>query len=342
MRNDRYSRQLLFSGIGGDGQERLSRAHVVIIGCGALGAMQAEMLARAGVGRLRLIDRDFVEESNLHRQVLFEESDAAARLPKAVAGAARLARINSDISVEPLVRDANQTNIEQMIGDVDLVIDGTDNFETRYLINDAAVKLSKPWVYGAAVGAHGVQMTIRPRITPCLRCIFPEMPAPGTSPTCDTAGVILPIIATIAAAQVTEALKLLTGREAQLHGALLQYDLWENRFSRLRIDKMGPQQGCRTCDDGIYDFLGTRAGQMVTSLCGRNAIQISPPEPAPVELPKLAEQLRNIGEVSYNAYLLKFRTGEFELTIFPDSRCLIRGTDDQMVARSLYARYLGT
>lgn len=342
MNPDRYSRQLLFSGIGQGGQLKLARGHVVIIGCGALGAMQAEMLARAGVGRLRLIDRDFVEESNLHRQIMFEERDAAERWPKAIAAASRIGRINSEIAVEPVVKDVNYTNIEQLIRDADLILDGTDNFETRYLLNDAAVKLGKPWIYGAAVGAHGVQMTIRPRETPCLRCLFPEMPAPGSSPTCDTAGVILPIIATVASHQVVEALKLLTGQIDRLHGALLQFDLWENKFSRLRLDRMGPQESCRTCHDAEYDFLRMQAGQLVTSLCGRNAIQISPPEATSLSLPELAEQLRNVGEVSYNAFLLKCRIGEFELTVFPDARCLIKGTEDPMVARSLYARYLGS
>ena len=388
MNLDRYSRQLLFTGIGREGQVRLGQSSVVIIGCGALGAMQAEMLARAGVGRLRLIDRDFVEESNLHRQIMFEERDAAERVPKAVAAAARISRINSETLVEPVVRDVNYTNIEYLIRDTDVILDGTDNFETRYLINDAAVRARKPWIYGAAVGAHGVQMTIRPTVTPCLRCIFPEMPAPGTSPTCDTAGVILPIIATIASYQVVEALKILTGQTDRLHGTLLQFDLWENRFSRLRIDRMSSVE-CRTCHDGIYDFLNQQSGQLVTSLCGRNTIQISPPPPklappklappklapptlapptlapptlAPptlaspsgqsdtdnwpekpvIDLPELADQLRNVGEVSYNAYLLKFRIGEIEMTIFPDARCLIKGTEDPGVARSLYARYLGT
>lgn len=368
MNLDRYSRQLLFTGIGREGQVRLGQSSVVIIGCGALGAMQAEMMARAGVGRLRLIDRDFVEESNLHRQIMFEERDAAERVPKAVAAAARISRINSETIVEPVVRDVNYTNIEYLIRGTDVILDGTDNFETRYLINDAAVRARKPWIYGAAVGAHGVQMTIRPTVTPCLRCIFPEMPAPGTSPTCDTAGVILPIIATIASYQVVEALKILTGQTDRLHGTLLQFDLWENRFSRLRIDRMDSGE-CRTCHDGIYDFLNQQSGQLVTSLCGRNTIQISPPpltlapptlaspsvqsgtdnwpeksvpETSLIDLPELADQLRNVGEVSYNAYLLKFRIGEIEMTIFPDARCLIKGTEDPGVARSLYARYLGT
>lgn len=346
MNLDRYSRQLLFSGIGRDGQMALAKSSVTIIGCGALGAMQAEMLARAGVGRLRLVDRDFVEESNLHRQVMFEEQDALERLPKAVAATRRIQRINSAIEVEHHVRDVNYTNIEQLINGADLILDGTDNFETRYLINDAALKAGMPWIYGAAVGAHGLQMTIRPRETPCLRCIFPEIPAPGTTPTCDTAGVILPIIATIASWQVVEALKILMGQFEQLHQSLLQFDLWENRLTRLRLnrEKMANDSACPACELEQYDFLNQQSGQMVTSLCGRDAIQISPSNNSvniALDLSELAVQLRNVGEVSYNAYLLKFRAGEIELTIFPDARCLIRGTDDPLVARSLYARYLG-
>lgn len=346
MNSDRYSRQLLFSGIGPDGQEALARSSVLVVGCGALGSMQAEMLARTGVGRLRLVDRDFVERSNLHRQVLYTEQDAAERLPKAIAAAARIGQINSEITVEPLVKDVNHTNIEQLVDNIDLILDGTDNFETRYLINDAAVKLRKPWIYGAAVGAHGLQMTIRPGSSPCLRCLFPEIPAPGTSPTCDTAGVTLPIIATVVSWQVTEAIKLLTGQLERLHGALLQFDLWENRQTRLRLDQLTGSNQCPTCVGECYEFLEVQAGQMVTSLCGREMIQICPPAGNSavnhvIDLPKLAVQLRNVGEVSYNEYLLKFRTDEFEITVFPDARCLIKGTDDPKVARSLYARYLG-
>ena len=361
MNPDRYSRQLLFSGIGQEGQRALARSTVTIIGCGALGAMQAEMLARAGVGqtsggqtsgcqtsggKLRLVDRDFVEESNLHRQIMFEEQDARDRLPKAVAAANRIRRINSEIEVEFHVRDVNYTNVEQLISGSDLVLDGTDNFETRYLINDAALRAGIPWIYGAAVGAHGLQMTIRPGATPCLRCLFPEIPAPGTSPTCDTAGVILPIIAAVVSWQVVEALKLLMGKTEQLHQSLLQFDLWENRTTRLRLDRVGQSADnpCPACQLGRYDFLNVQGGQLVTALCGRDAIQISPASNMAnngLNLPELAVQLRNVGEVSYNAYLLKFRVGEIEMTIFPDARCLVRGTDDPVVARSLYARYLG-
>jgi molybdopterin/thiamine biosynthesis adenylyltransferase len=340
---ERYSRQILFQGIGREGQQRLQAGRVVILGCGALGCTQAEMLARAGVGWIRLIDRDLVEPTNLHRQVLFEERDADERLPKAVAAAARLAKINRSVVVDPLVRDVNAANIEALVEGADVVLDGTDNFETRYLLNDVSIKHGRPWIYGAAVGAHGLQMTIRPGETPCLRCLFPEMPAPGTTPTCDTAGVILPIISVVASHQVVECLKLLLGEIDRLHGCLLQFDLWENRTSRLRLDRLREDATCPTCHLHRYDSLQVDRGQLVTTLCGRNAIQISPPLSPPLllDLAERANQLRNVGQVRYNAHLLKFQTGEYELTVFPDGRCLIHGTEDPNVARSLYARYLG-
>jgi adenylyltransferase/sulfurtransferase len=339
MNPERYSRQVLFPGIGKEGQQRLAESHAVIIGCGALGAMHAETLARAGVGRLRLIDRDFIEESNLHRQIMFEERDVADRLPKAVAAAARVGRINSEVRADAVVKDVNYSNVEGMIGDADVVLDGTDNFETRFLINDAAVKLDKPWIYGAAVSSQGVQMTIRPRLSPCLRCVFPEAPAPGTSPTCDTAGVILPIIATVASYQVAEALKILTGQVERLHGSLLQFDLWRNTFTQIKLRERS--ENCPACQQNRYEFLSPRGGQFVTTLCGRNAVQISPAAPVKVDLAKLAEQIRGAGELSYNRYLLKFKLGELEITVFPDARSIIKGTDDPNVARSVYARFIG-
>lgn len=339
MNSERYSRQILFSGIGKSGQEQLAASHAVIIGCGALGSMQAEMLARAGVGKLRLIDRDFIEESNLHRQVMFEERDAAERLPKAIAAANRIARINSEVQAEPVVKDVNYSNIEELIRDADVVLDGTDNFEVRFLLNDAAVKHGKPWVYGAAVGAHGVQMTIIPGQTPCLRCVFPEMPAPGTSPTCDTAGVVLPIIATIVSYQIAEAIKILTGQFEKLHGSLLQFDLWQNTFTKLRLHQRATD--CPTCQQKKFEFLSARSGQLATSLCGRNSVQITPAVSHQIDLAELADQLRDVGEVSYNRYLLKLKVGEHEITVFTDARSIIKGTDDPAVARTLYARYVG-
>ncbi|MBO0722286.1 MAG: ThiF family adenylyltransferase, partial [Blastocatellia bacterium] len=327
MNIERYSRQTLFAGIGREGQERLANSHVVIIGCGALGTMQAEMLARAGVGRLRLIDRDFVEASNLQRQIMFEERDASEGLPKAVAAEDRILRINSEIKAEAIVRDVNYSNVEELIGEADIILDGCDNFETRYLINDAAVKMNKPWIYGAAVGSYGLQMTIRPHATPCLRCLFPEQPAPGSSPTCDNAGVILPVIAAVASYQVSEALKLLTGRIEKLHGSLLRFDLWENDFARLRIEGFRGEESCPACAKGQYDFLAARSRQLTMTLCGRDAVQIAPAARHEIDFAFLAERLRSAGEVSYNKYLLRFRPGLYEISVFPDARCIIKGTD---------------
>src|SRR5215210_2713891 len=242
---ERYSRQILFEGIGEEGQRRLREARALVVGCGALGSSQVEMLARAGVGRLRIVDRDFVEESNLQRQTMFTERDARERTPKAVAAARRVAEINSDVVCEAEVADVDHANVERLVEGCDVVLDGTDNFATRFLINDACVKRGVAWVYGAAVGSYGVTLTIRPGVGPCLRCVFPDVPAAGTAPTCDTAGVIMPIISVVAAVQVAEALKLLTGREEKLHGALMQFDVWHNDWRRVRPGE--PDADCQTC-----------------------------------------------------------------------------------------------
>src|SRR6187549_136882 len=243
--NERYSRQILFPGIGKAGQEKLLTSRVALIGCGALGASHAEMLARAGVGHLRIIDRDFVEFTNLQRQTLFKEADAVERLPKAIAAQIRIGEINSEISVEAIVADVNRSNVESIIADADVILDGTDNFQIRYLLNDACVKLGKTWIYGAAVSSYGTTMTIIPGETPCLRCIFEDMPDAGSSPTCDTAGVIMPIIATISAAQVSEAIKILVGNTGSLHGSLMQFDLWANDRQRIKLGDSNPD--CKCC-----------------------------------------------------------------------------------------------
>jgi molybdopterin-synthase adenylyltransferase len=336
---DRYSRQALFAGIGSEGQSRLVNSRALIIGCGALGSAQAEALARAGVGRLRIVDRDFVELSNLQRQTMFTESDAEQRLPKTIAAARHLREINSDIEVEPEIADVNHSTVERLIQDCNVVIDGTDNFATRYLINDACVKHGVNWIYGAAVGSYGVTMTIRPEVTPCLRCVFPETPAAATAPTCDTAGVIMPIINVVAAVQVTEALKLLTGNEEDLHGALLQFDVWRNEWRSISIGQ--PAQDCPTCSLGKFESLQPESVEFAAVLCGRHAVQVSPAHPTRVDLARLSERLAPAGEVKGNDYLLRFRTGEFEMTIFQDARSIIRGTDDISTARSLYAKFIG-
>jgi adenylyltransferase/sulfurtransferase len=339
MFDDRYSRQILFSGIGQDGQRRLRDARAAIIGCGALGSAQAEALARAGVGRLRIIDRDFVEASNLQRQTMFTERDAAERLPKAIAAASHIAEINSEIQVEPEIADVNYTNVERLIAECDVILDGTDNFATRYLINDACVKDNVNWIYGAAVGSYGVTMTVRPHLTPCLRCVFEEAPPAATAPTCDTAGVIMPIISVVAAVQVSEALKLLTGQLDQLHQSLMQFDVWHNEWRRINPGSPSPE--CLTCGLGRFQTLVATAGEFAAVLCGRNAVQISPTASTRVDFGSLAERLRPSGEVKFNDYLLRFRAGDYELTVFQDARSIIRGTDEISIARSLYAKYIG-
>ena len=336
---ERYSRQILFDGIGEAGQRRLLKSRVAIIGCGALGTAQAEALARAGVGHLRLADRDFVEASNLQRQTMFTEQDARERLPKAVACAKHLAEINSEIIAEAEIVDVNHSNVERLTAGCDVVIDGTDNFATRYLINDACVKQGINWVYGAAVGSYGVTMTIRPHVGPCLRCIFEEAPPAASAPTCDTAGVIMPIISVVAAVQVSEALKLLTGQTEALHGSLMQFDVWRNEWRRIKLNQPTPE--CQTCGLGRYEMLEAESGDFAVTLCGRDAVQVSPHLSAQVDLPALAERLRAAGEVQVNPYLVRLRAGGYELTVFGDARAIIRGTDDVPTARSLYAKYIG-
>ncbi len=337
--NERYSRQILFPEINQDGQEKLLNSRVLLIGCGALGAAHAETLTRAGVGFIRIIDRDFVEFSNLQRQSLFSESDAKEKLPKAVAAKNRLAEINTEIEVEAIVADVNHSNIESLIKDCDLILDGTDNFQTRYLVNDACIKQSKIWIYGAAVSSYGVTMTIQPNRTPCLRCIFEEMPGAGSAPTCDTAGVIQPIINSISAVQTTEAIKILTGNFDSLHKSLMQIDIWRNDWRKIKLG--APNADCQACTQKKFEFLDAESSEFSAVLCGRNAIQISPPKPTDLDLPALAEKLQNIAEVKQNEYLLRLTVGEFELTVFRDARAIIRGTDDVAAARSVYAKYVG-
>ena len=336
---ERYSRQILFTGIGKEGQRRLSESRALLVGCGALGSAHAEALARAGVGKLRIVDRDFVEASNLQRQTMFTERDAVERTPKAVAAANHIREINSEIEVEAEITDVNHSNIERLINDCAVVLDGTDNFATRYLINDACVKHGCNWIYGAAVGSYGVTMTIRPHQTPCLRCVFEEAPPAASAPTCDTAGVIMPIISVVAAVQVSEALKLLTGDLAALHGSLMQFDVWRNEWRK--INPGPPAPDCPTCALGKFETLQAVSGDFAAVMCGRNAVQISPSQPTQVDFKALAERLRGAGEVKFNDYLLRFRTGEFELTVFQDARSIIRGTDEMTTARSLYAKYIG-
>jgi len=337
MNLEKYSRQILFQPIGAAGQEKLLRAKVVIVGCGALGTTQANALVRAGVGTLRIVDRDFVEESNLQRQLLFDESDAAESLPKAVAAARKLKRLNSDVQVEGIVADVEGRNIEKLVEGFQVILDGTDNFETRYLLNDVALKLGIPWIYGAVVASYATTLTVLPGRTACLACVFPG-PPPGIHDTCETVGVIAPAVAWAAAVQVTETLKILLGREDELHGSLLAYDVWKNHYQRVRL-QVKPE--CRAC--GLRDFVHLKdSGSRPTALCGRNAVQIRQQEARGLDLAVLSSRLARVGRVQGNEFLLRFFVEPYELTIFPDGRAIVKGTADPAVARSLYAKYVGS
>jgi molybdopterin-synthase adenylyltransferase len=338
--NERYSRQILFPGIGQEGQERLLASRVLLVGCGALGASHAEMLARAGVGKLRIVDRDFVEYTNLQRQTLFRESDAQDRVPKAAAAKQRIAEINSEIEVEAIVADVNNSNVESLIDNCDIVIDGSDNFQVRYLVNDACLKHDRPWIYGAAVSGYGTTMTVIPGESPCLRCIFEEMPDAGSSPTCDTAGVIMPIISSISAVQVAEALKLLTGQRGEMHHSLMQIDVWRNEWRKIKLAE--PNQDCVACGKRKFEFLDAESQEFAAVLCGRNAVQVAPPRPVKLDLEELADRLCYTSAVNYNEYLVRFPIDVYEMTVFIDGRAIVKGTDDISVARSLYAKYIGT
>jgi molybdopterin-synthase adenylyltransferase len=338
---DRYSRQMRFYGIGQEGQRRLVESHVALCGCGALGTVLANALVRAGVGHLRLIDRDFIETSNLQRQVLFDEHDVAENLPKAEAAARKLGAINSSVHVEPVVTDIDRTNILELVQDADLILDGTDNFEIRYLINDAAVKLGKPWVYGGCIGSHGQTMTILPGETPCLRCVFEAAPAPGEAGTCETAGVLAPVVNIVASFQAAEAFKILAGRREHVNRDLVYVDVWENITRRIKVAPLLGKVDCPCCQRRRFEWLEGEHGSHTTSLCGRNAVQVAHRSAARLNFEELARHLEMLGEVSYNRFLLKFRAEGHEFTVFPDGRAIIKGTSEVDRARTLYAKYLG-
>ncbi len=333
---ERYSRQVLFSGLGRAGQQRIQAARAVVIGCGALGSFSAEALARAGVGRLLIVDRDYVETSNLQRQMLFDEEDAAQSLPKAVAAERHLRRINSSISVEGRPDDVTPENIEELIAVAGVVLDGTDNFETRYLINDACVKLGIPWVYAAAVGSYAATMPVLPGRTACLACIFPEAPQ-AAGATCDTAGILASAASVAAALQVADALKVLSGALEKVEPRLLSIDVWENRVQTVRTGE--PVADCAVCGRREFRHLSGERRPHVT-LCGRNSVQIHEHR-RQLDLAELRRRLEPLGSVRSNEFLLKFLLPPYELTIFPDGRAIIKGTTDTAVARSLYARYVG-
>jgi molybdopterin/thiamine biosynthesis adenylyltransferase len=333
---DRYSRQILFHGIGASGQARLRASCAAIVGCGALGSFHAGALARAGVGRLLLIDRDYVEWSNLQRQWLYEEADARDGLPKAVAAARRLAAVNSEVVVEPLVRDLTPGNIRELLEPAGIILDGTDNFETRYLINDYAVSRGLPWIYGAAVGSYGLTMPVLPGRTACLKCVYPEPPS-GAQPTCETAGVVNVITSLIASIQAGDALKILAGGADSLRARITTCDVWSGETRQVALPP--PIPDCPACARREFPHLeGARRAPI--SLCGRNAVQIHE-RTRPVDLAELARALAPLGEVRANEFALRFFLPPYEMTVFPDGRAIVKGSTDIGLARSFYARYVG-
>ena len=336
LEKERYSRQILFPGVQEAGQERLLQSCAAIVGCGALGSFQAAALARAGIGRLIIIDRDYIEPSNLQRQWLFEEADAAEGLPKAAAAARRLTAINSGAIVDGIVCDLTSGNIEERLGPAGVILDGTDNFETRYLINDYAVSRSLSWIYGAAVGSYGLTMPVIPGRTSCLRCVYPDPPA-GTQPTCETAGVLGSITAAIAAIQVADAIQILCGKRDQVRARITTLDVWEGTVRQIEQPQKDPD--CPACGRRVFEYLhGDRRSP--SHLCGRNAVQVHAERQ--LDLAELRARLAPLGEVKSNPFALRFFAAPYEMTIFPDGRAIIKGTDDLGVARSLYARYVGT
>jgi adenylyltransferase/sulfurtransferase len=336
---ERYSRQILFRGIGAEGQRRLAEGRVAIVGCGATGSALASLLARAGVGRLRIIDRDYVESSNLQRQSLFDEKDAAESVPKAIAAARKIAAFNSEIVVEPRVEDVIPGNIDALLEGMDVILDGTDNFETRYLLNDYALKNSLPWIYAAAVGSYGVTLNVLPGRTACLACIFPDTPR-GMVETCETSGILNTAVNVVASIAATEAMKLLIGGAAaeQLRKTLWSLDVWKNQ--QTEITAAVPRPGCRACGERDFVHLAGEGRPHIT-MCGRNSVQIHE-RARPIDFAEMQRRLEAHGLVRHNEFVLKFWREPYEMTIFPDGRAIIKGTTDTGVARSLYARYVGS
>ena len=337
--SERYSRQILFRGIGAEGQRKLSTARIAIVGCGATGSALAGLLARAGVGTLRIIDRDYVEPSNLQRQSLFDEADAAESLPKAIAAARKIAAFNSQTMVEAKVEDLIPSNIEALLQGMDLVLDGTDNFETRYLINDYAVERSLPWIYSAAVGSYAVTLNILPGQTACLACIFPDSPR-GMVENCETSGILNSAVNLVASIAATEAMKFLVGgaNAREVRRTLLSFDLWTNEHAEISAGK--PRPGCRACADREFIHLAGEGRPHIT-LCGRNSVQIHERQ-RPIDFAEMDRRLQPHGVVRHNDFVLKFWREPYEMTLFPDGRAIIKGTTDTAVARSLYARYVGS
>jgi len=334
--DSRYSRQSRFAPLGNPGQERIRNARVAVAGCGALGTVGAQLLARAGVGTLRIVDRDFVEWSNLQRQVLYDENDARDATPKAIAAARHLAAVNSEVVLEPMVADLTPASIDDLFEGIDLIVDGTDNFETRFLINDFAVRQGLPWVYSAAVGSYGLKMAIVPGRTACLRCVYPEPPE-GAQPTCETEGVLAPVTAAIAALAAGDALKIIASGPDSVSGKLTTVDVWSGEIRQIAAPERDPD--CPCCVRHEFPHL-SGARRAPISLCGRNAVQIHE-RSRPLNLTELARRLSPIASVRANEFALRAVVDAYELTVFPDGRAIIKGTTDTALARSLYSRYIG-
>jgi len=334
---ERYSRQILFQPVGPEGQKKLAAARIALVGCGATGSALASLLARAGVGYLRILDRDYVEPSNLQRQVLFDESDAAESLPKAIAASRKIASFNSEIVVEPHVADLIPNNVHDLLANVELILDGTDNFETRYLINDFAVSEKLPWIYAAGVGSYAVTMTVLPEDTACLACIFPDSPT-GMVETCDTSGILNSAVNLVASIAATEAMKLIVGAHDKIRRTLLSHDVWSNEHAE--VSTAHPREGCRACQQ--HDFVHLAGvGRAHISMCGRNSVQIHERQ-RPIDFEEITRRLAPHGTVKHNEFVLKFWREPYEITLFPDGRAIIKGTTDTAIARSLYARYVGS
>ena len=334
-KQDRFSRQIRFAPLGPEGQENLGTATAVIVGCGALGTIQAALLARAGTGTIHLIDRDYVEESNLQRQLLYTEADARQGIPKAEAARRHLLEANSEVRIEAHVSDLNPENADDLLSGAGVILDGTDNFETRFLINDYSVREKIPWIYGAAVGGYGIAMPVLPGDSACFRCIYPEPPA-GAQPTCETAGVLGPVTSLIGSLQAMEAIKILSGRAENVRRKIFTADLWHGPIRETGMPARDPD--CACC--GRHDFIWLNGRRAPVSLCGRNAVQIHELR-RPIDLAQLAVQLEGLGSVRRNEFALRFLAGDHEITVFPDGRAIIKGTTDIGVARGIYARYIG-
>ena len=338
--NNRYSRQELFSPIGEKGQKKISEKHVLIIGAGALGSANAEMLVRAGVGHVTIVDRDYIDWSNLQRQQLYCEEDVKQNLPKVVAAQRRLQAINSGVVVEAYVQDVTAEELEQLVSNVDVMIDATDNFETRFIINDISQKYSIPWIYGACVGSYGLSYTILPGKTPCLSCLLQSIPLGGA--TCDTAGIISPAVSLVVSHQVTETLKILVEDDEALRDGLVSFDVWKNEYSCMNVQKL-QKQNCPSCgEEPIYPYLSKENTSKTAVLCGRNTVQIRPPHQEQLDFERYKEMLQgHVADLTANPYLLSFSVDGKRLVAFQDGRVLVHGTKDIIEAKTIYHRYFG-